>query len=523
MWLAPIFPMLALSLPGAGLDAASSGPASLPPLQVTRQLGFAIPFRADTRAAGPNRPVEVQLYVSTDRGRTWPLAQKADPRSGQFLFRAGGEGEYWFLVRTRNAAGHVLPNARPEPELRVVVDTTEPRMALDTRRSRDGQVSVTWQVSEPYLEPDSLRIHYQAGSDPAWHPVVIDPRTTHLSGAAYYGEVSLPMSAASGHVQIRAEVADRAKNRAVAHAQVEAPPMAERTARRSAPGEPSWYAVDRRAEQQAAYDHVRSDEPSSPTRHDGWERSLEARVHPPVGNPYRTAAQPANRFAEWGLPPGQRPRIINKRLFELEYNDRQASAAGVSRVELWGTRDNGRIWKSYATDNDTRTPLLVSLDDEGLYGFRVVMQTANGQGDRPPIEGDVPELWVGVDLTEPQASITSARQGVGDRANELTITWTAGDWLLAERPISLYWSDHTNGPWAPIVEDLEDTGAYVWRLDTRGPEQFYLRLVVRDEAGNVATDVSELVFVRRLLSSNRIRDIRPVTYTTTRPLPHRLR
>jgi hypothetical protein len=106
----------------------------------------------------------------------------------------------------------------------------------------------------------------------------------------------------------------------------------------------------------------------------------------------------------------------------------------------------------------------------------------------------------------------------------MTIAWRADDWLLAARPVSLYWSDHSSGPWAPIVQDIADTESYTWRLDTRGPEQIYLRLVVRDEAGNVATDVtSKPVFVQRLLSSERIRDVRPVTYTTTRPLPRRLR
>ena len=55
------------------------------------------------------------------------------------------------------------------------------------------------------------------------------------------------------------------------------------------------------------------------------------------------------------------------------------------------------------------------------------------------------------------------------------------------RPISLSFSASAGGPWTPIASGLENTGSYRWRLDSRVPDPIYLRLEVRDEAGNVGT------------------------------------
>ena len=57
--------------------------------------------------------------------------------------------------------------------------------------------------------------------------------------------------------------------------------------------------------------------------------------------------------------------------------------------------------------------------------------------------------------------------------------------MLAARPVTLSFTDHAGGPYSTIAAGLENTGRYVWRFDSRVPERVFLRLEVRDEAGNV--------------------------------------
>jgi len=69
----------------------------------------------------------------------------------------------------------------------------------------------------------------------------------------------------------------------------------------------------------------------------------------------------------------------------------------------------------------------VNVEEEGIYGFRVVVTNGAGMGGKPPASGDLPDLWVGVDLTKPTARIVSAQQGVDAEAGSLIISWQADD------------------------------------------------------------------------------------------------
>jgi hypothetical protein len=177
--------------------------------------------------------------------------------------------------------------------------------------------------------------------------------------------------------------------------------------------------------------------------------------------------------------------MVNSKRFALEYEIESAPAAGIAKVEVWGTRDGGRTWTSYGVEPSRQGPVRVSVDAEGLYGFRITVQDARGFGNSPPKNGDLPELWVGVDLTKPAARITAIDSGMGDHAGELTIRWEASDAMLAVRPIALSFSDRPDGPWTPIAGGLENTGGYIWRFDNRVPDNIFVRLEARDEAGNV--------------------------------------
>jgi hypothetical protein len=216
------------------------------------------------------------------------------------------------------------------------------------------------------------------------------------------------------------------------------------------------------------------------------------------------------------LPPGERPRMVNTKSFELEYDVDSVGPSGIAKVELWGTRDGGRNWNSYGVDPDNRSPIRTVVEAEGLYGFRLAVQAGNGWGGMPPRPGDTPELWVGVDLTKPIVRLVGTQAGEGPHAGELLIRWDASDAMLAARPITLYFCDKPEGPWTIIAAGLENSGSYAWRPDNRVPPRIYLRIEARDDAGNTATfDSAEPVSLQQIQPEGRIRGVRSVTDTAS--------
>jgi len=222
----------------------------------------------------------------------------------------------------------------------------------------------------------------------------------------------------------------------------------------------------------------------------------------------------------WGVevPRGVEPRFVNSRTFSLEYQVEDVGGWGVSKVQLWGTRDGGQTWHYYAEDDDNRSPLNVTVDGEGLYGFRIVVQSAAGPGGFAPQSGDEPELWVGVDLHRPQAELLSVEPGAGNLSDHLVLRWRAADDNLEARPISLFYSSRPTGPWSAAATGLQNTGEYAWRLERYVPTQFYLRLEVRDTAGNLAAyQTVEPIRLDRPEPTGSLRAVEPVDPTAAAP------
>ncbi|MEN6405921.1 MAG: hypothetical protein ABFC77_05560 [Thermoguttaceae bacterium] len=373
------------------------------PVSTVRQSLFAIPYRIEQTGDSSRQPAEVQLFVSTDRGKRWQMYARAMPNQQRFMFRAGNDGEYWFAIRTVERSGKARPESITSPGLRVIVDTR----------------------GENAKSPNS-NSGGQAGAKTASNP---------------------------------------------------------------------------------------SSSPSNSNANSNGQGSVAIAINPAIGRKASNSEGPAFGVdSSSGLPPGERPRMVNSLTFELEYDVESVGPSGIGRVELWGTRDGGRSWRRYNVDGDRRSPLVAHVDDEGVYGFRVVVTNGSGLGGKPPAAGDLPDLWIGVDQTKPTARIVSAQQGVDAEAGQLIISWQADDKTLAARPVSLSFRSDTSGSWLPIASGLENTGRYAWPIDGRTPAQFYLRLEVRDEAGNVGVcQTSDLVTVDQSRPKIRIRDVRAVS------------
>jgi hypothetical protein len=202
--------------------------------------------------------------------------------------------------------------------------------------------------------------------------------------------------------------------------------------------------------------------------------------------------------------------LTNSRRFSLDYDVQTVGPEGLEAVELWGTTDGGRTWTKWGADPDKASPFDVEVNHEAIYGFRIVIVGKNGLATSTPQPGDSADIWVGIDLTRPQARLTGASYGQGEAAGKLDIRWEASDSNLGSRPITLSIGDRSDGAFTPIAAGLPNTGQYFWEYDPRSPRQIFLRLEVRDEAANIAIDqLTEPIKVEGLEPKGQIRGFNP--------------
>jgi hypothetical protein len=204
--------------------------------------------------------------------------------------------------------------------------------------------------------------------------------------------------------------------------------------------------------------------------------------------------------------------MVNSRTFDMDYEVDAIGPSGIAKVELWGTQDGGQTWRNYGIDPDNRSPIRGKVEGEGLYGFRVVVQSSSGLAGAPPVSGDRPDIWVQVDLTKPTVELIDAKSGQVQDAGTLLIRWHAEDAALADRPITLLFSDRPTGPWSTIAAGLDNTGQYGWRPDARVPDRICLRIEARDQAGNVGTfDAPQPISIDRIRPGGRIQSAHPIS------------
>ena len=564
------------------------------PLNYFRRRTFAIPFSIGNSA---NSQIEVHLYVSNDAGHRWYLVDRQAATAGNFVFRAPHDGEYWFssrIVDLKSTPDKSLPE---RPELRVIIDTVEPRLRLNVMEGASGEITTTWQLADQYLRTETFKIEYRVEDSQTWRNVSIEQSTRPSQNGTVQGKNTWWPQDGSHWVLVRAEVRDAAGNLATTSQRIRlsnprkqglanstssdlSEPVVPNKSRTTIPqaaipwqeeADPSHNASvfelpepsvnhdelvqnSRRAEYPFAKPEVAefetlpapqptpelnsqptpelnsqptpelnsqpNSQPSSEDRTAEYsaesqnsneltrkQKSNTSSISPRDATPYVSVTTTSNspreqsqrihesvdvapQIAELNLPIGERPHITNRKKFHLEYDVESAGSPGIAKVELWGTADHGQTWTTWSTDTDRLSPVEVKIEEEGIYGFRVVITTTNGLAGARPQNGEPADLWIGVDTTEPVANLREIKYGDGDEFGQLVIHWSAQDLHLAARPVTLIYSESANGPWHPIASGLPNTGRYSWETDASLPESVFLRIEVRDEAGNEGADQS---------------------------------
>lgn len=717
-------------------DAVSESRAPFPRPVATRLSTFSIPIAASSLGDGVK---EIQLHVSADQGKTWHLYYRVGPTDKFFPFKAAADGEYWFATRVIDSASKPVVDSDLRPEMRVMIDTTPPRLKLTTEMSPSGEVIAKWQATDPMLSNQSLKLEYQTSPTGQWRSIVIPSSGIQKKDGGLTGQVSWLPREATGSINLRAEILDQAGNHAVALDRLEPgaiargvkplePPIAgpatapqqdgakregalasvsnwlggtlgggakksatpedpyastlpsdtfagsEPSANSAAEGqkkpssrwatsgseltdtgirripasrgekpiekegvaseelarhhtekrgpgklasastvrepkretenefeeqdselrrlrpaiqppensqkepaterqegdqneipaieaeeippprpesrpqskpEPRMVPADRaeqsappepespkqietnrdRAVESLPQEGSREPIPSAPRKKPGEYRvrspitsglkgDERGVARPPAAAPYRSASATRDTIestTESGrLPAGVVPIYTNRIRFGLEYDVNTVGSSGVSEVELWATRDGGQSWSRWGSDPDRRSPFDVEVDGEGAFGFRIVVLSRGGLASRPPQPGDDADQWVVVDTTVPKVALRGAGYGSDERVGQLEISWDAQDANMTEKSVSLFYSDREEGPWTRIVSDLANQGEYFWRVDSRVPPKIFIKVEVRDGAGNLAADQTrEGIGVEGLVPSGKIRRIIP--------------
>jgi len=222
------------------------------------------------------------------------------------------------------------------------------------------------------------------------------------------------------------------------------------------------------------------------------------------GSPLAVSPNATHTVAGMPLPATQ---IINVARFDLAYEVEQKGPSGISKAEVWITRDDGKTWQKWSETEKVESPVTVDLATrnnpqvEGVYGLKIVLLSGAGLSKGPPISGDVPDMRFDVDLTPPVVKIYEPIPDPNQK-DTLILRWQAVDRNLASDPITLEWAEQQDGPWNPIVGEesgaplsasapaaakrLPNSGQYSWRLPANFPtHRVYLRVTAKDVAGNI--------------------------------------
>lgn len=502
------------------LLAAGQGPAG--DITYMNEREFQIPITLPEDPAFLAEIEQLFLYVSTDEGKTWRQEAVASPRDKYFPFYARQDGSYWFGVSVQDKMKRTFPpdiSAVP-PALKVVVDTRRPVVKFLSTERVGEQISVAWDVRDENLDLDTCQLEYSTQGSPAWH-------TLPLPAGAVTGKRTWNVGT-TGPVTIRMTVHDHAGNVGTATAEIPADTSAVATLNTPPPipqppslsGRPATIAADspfpttswqtqplppspplptaREADSNPPGERMPRNSgtfgPSAPADAVTLPRVIASSKAPPA--PAAWTAAPSITPAS--VPPPVAPRTghktgipmlqyTNQLQVDLNY-EAKAGPSGVGEVQLWITQDDGRTWRRYADDPDLEPPLSVELPGEGTYGFMLIIRSKGGiykHNKQAPLPGDVPELRIEVDTTPPETELYAV-EADPRRKDTLFLQWKATDKNLGPRPVTLKWAERLGGEWHDIASELPNTGRYEWLMPANLPYRIYLRLEVRDLAGNVA-------------------------------------
>ena len=177
-----------LAATACGLFAIAQEPDRRPlpePIRTSDPV-VTIPFRLGEPNSAEDAPQRVILSASRDLGATWHDVEDVVPAVGQFTYRATTDGEYWFRLRSIDAAGRQRGGAGPD--VRVILNASGPRLAARVWLGPDGEVVCRFAAFDDTLDLTSLRLEYRTAAEPNWQAIDAVAMLSRESPAHLVGE-----------------------------------------------------------------------------------------------------------------------------------------------------------------------------------------------------------------------------------------------------------------------------------------------------------------------------------------------
>jgi len=474
------------------LMLANAGPEAEPYFMNRPKMAIPITIDPDQR----HNLRELILFCSKDEGKTWSQVGRATPEQSSFPFNAPGDGKYWFTIQTVDKNGVKSPPdllAAPVGQ-RIIIDTVRPQVKVKAERKGD-EILVSWEINEDYPNPSTFALEYHLADQPSAIWTAVANVVPGATGSATFRPQS------NGAISVQLRVKDKAENEGVGVVEVAAagPALASQPAGNSQ--NDVWSGET--AHQTLTLPNSRSPEPALPLPLP--VATVSALPTPPVAAPplqsQPVSAPPPIRSASMKTLRGALPAklLVNKAEAKLDFDVTNLGPSGFGTVDVWMTGDEGTTWTPMKLDTgaiqmpemrmpgQVRGSVMVHVPDEGrVFGYYLVVKSKADLGKPAPRPGDLPQIRLERDSVAPTAQLNLPKPDDA-RRDTLLLTWKAEDKNLTEKPISLEWAPFSEGPWEFIGgPELPNTGRFAWQVPSTVPPRVFLKMTVRDAAGNVS-------------------------------------
>lgn len=467
-----------------------------------------------------------RLLVSRDKGLTWELEDTATPDRTAFTLAVKDDGLYWVKMQTVFTNGTKDPPdaqmATSQADQKLLLDGTPPAVRIDSAKRIEEDVVVRWTVEDKFPNDGDTKVSYRPAGAAAWQDV---PTPAGKTEARF-------KVTGQGPLTVRVAAKDLAGNEGVMTAEVAGltttvayqPPIPALTGPAAPVPAPVGLPAPTLPQPKPAIPDAIAAPGPIPAAATPVENTAVLPAPAPVQTPATTpppAAPTHTPPPPTTLTPPPQPlatttpgpavndpapaRCIALTKFDLAYT-LNAGPSGVTRIQLWVTRDDGKTWQKWSDHDGKESPLHVDLEKrwnaslEGAYGFRLVPESGSRQTDPAPTPGTPPEFRCVVDLTPPTIDVLapSAHPTMRDT---IALKWRATDANFGKDPIAFEWSEAPHGPWRAVNAGddvrhvvagtdvgpprLANTGEYAWHLPTDlAAAKVYLKVTAWDAAGN---------------------------------------
>ncbi len=503
-----------IALFGLSAGIGQAEPAIPADVQVTKgkSLSLGIKYNPDTK----KDIQEVRLFLSQDQGQTWFMRQSVLPNQSEFAFTVKDDGMYYINMQLAYTDGRLEPPdvSRVLPAQKIIIDSTPPIVKIGSVQRVGDEVAVDWSVEDKFPNDRMTMIRFRptTGGESDWQvatdgvlnrnsakfkcpltgPLVVQVLATDLAGN---------VGRASKEV---APITTSAYTPSTPPVMPSAPLPAPNLAVSSDPAPVAGPLPAPAMTFEPAAPVAVSPAPTMPAVESPKPIAMGSGIHSATfPAPAMVPATPAPTPQVAEVPVAM--QIIKTPRFDLNYQ-LEGGPSGISRVDLYVTRDDGRSWVRWSTHPGTESPLKVILDTkfnqeiEGEYGLKLVPISGAGLSDGAPVAGTTPEMKLQVDTSAPIVKVYQPTPDVNNRG-ALMLHWEATDRNFGREPISIEYSENPTGPWKPVTGGdavipvagggmgatprVANSGNYSWNLPANlQTPRVYLKFVAVDLAGN---------------------------------------